>query len=59
MQYSLLYTSVTIFYWKNKYAKVLNGTATGRLRDPFVGRPGDQMMGRSGDDPGTLVIMFF
>ena len=32
------------------------GTSTERLRDPVAGRPGDQMMGRSGDIPGTLVI---
>ena len=25
MQWLLLYTSVAVFYWKNKYAKVLNG----------------------------------
>ena len=31
----------------------------GRLRDPVAGRPGDQMMGKSGDVPGTLVIHFF
>ena len=38
MQWLLLYTSVTVFYWKNKYAKVLNGTSIGRLRDPLAGR---------------------
>ena len=26
----------------------------GHLRDPVVGRPRDQMMGRSGDVPGTF-----
>ena len=31
----------------------------GRLRDPVAGHPGDQMMGRSGDVPGTSVIHVF
>ena len=31
----------------------------GHLRDPVVGRPRDQMMGRSGDVPGTSSYMFF
>ena len=35
------------------------GTSTGRLRDPVLGRPGDQMMGRSGDIPGTSIIHVF
>ena len=59
MQQFLFYSSVTVFYWKNKYAKVLNGTSTGCLRDPVAGRPEDQMMGRSGYDPGTQVIHVF
>ena len=35
------------------------GTFTGRLWVPGLGRPGDQMMGRSGDVRGTLVINVF
>ena len=35
------------------------GTSTGRLRNPVEGRPGDQMMERSGDVPGTSVIHVF
>ena len=35
------------------------GTFKGRLRDPVVGRPRDQMMGRSGDVPGRRSNMFF
>ena len=31
----------------------------GRLRDPCAGRPGDQMMGRSGDVRGTSVRYVF
>ena len=31
----------------------------GRLRDPVAGRPGDQIMGRSGDVSGTSVIHVF
>ena len=31
----------------------------GRLRDPVEECPGDQMMGRSEDVPGTLVIHVF
>ena len=34
------------------------GTSTGRLRNPVSGRPGDQMMGRSGDVPETSVLFF-
>ena len=30
-----------------------------RLRDPIAGRPGDQMMGRSGDVHRTSVIYVF
>ena len=35
------------------------GTSTRGLRDPVAGRPGDQMMGRSGDVLGTSVIHVF
>ena len=35
------------------------GTSAGRLRDPVAGRPGDQMMGRSGDVPRKAVIRVF
>ena len=35
------------------------GTFTGRLRDAVAGRPGDQIMGRSGDVRGTSVIHIF
>ena len=31
------------------------GTSMGRLRDPVAGRPGDQMMGRSGNVCGMDV----
>ena len=31
-------------------------TSTGRLRDPVAGRPGDQIMGRSGDVRETSVL---
>ena len=31
----------------------------GCLRDPVAGHPGEQMMGRSGYVPGTLVIHIF
>ena len=53
MQWLLLYTSVTVFYWKNKYAKVLNGDVHGTSTGPscrtsqapddgtFWGRPRD------------------
>ena len=34
------------------------GTSTGRLQDPVAGRPGYQVMGRSGDG-GTSVIHVF
>ena len=49
MQESLFYTSITVFYWQNKYSKVLNGDIYGTSTGPSSGRPGDQMMGRSGD----------
>ena len=35
------------------------GAFTRRLRDPVAGRPGDQMMGRSGDVRGRSVIYVF
>ena len=35
------------------------GTSTGRLQGPVAGRPGDQMMGRSGSVRGTSVIYVF
>ena len=59
MEWLLFCTSVTVFYWKNKYARILMGMSTGRLWDPVAGRPGNQMMGRSGDAPGTSVIHVF
>ena len=37
MQQSLFYTSVTVFYWKNKYAKVLNGDVHGASTGPSCG----------------------
>ena len=54
MQLSLFYTSATVFYWKNKYSKVLNGDVHGTSKDPVAGRPGDQMMGRSVDVRGEV-----
>ena len=33
--------------------------STGHLQDPVAGRPGDQMMGRSGDVPGMSAIHVF
>ena len=35
------------------------GTSTGRLEDVVAGSPRDQMMGRSGDVPGTSVKHVF
>ena len=39
--------------------QICKSSKWGRLRDPVAGRPGDQMMGRSGDVPGTSVIHVF
>ena len=33
-------------------------TSTGLLRDPVAGRPGDQIMGRSGDVRGSRSYTF-
>ena len=44
-----------IFTEKTNIQKFLMGTSTGRLRDPVARRPGDQMMGRSGDVRMTSV----
>ena len=53
MQWSLFYTFITVFYWKNKYSKVLNGDVDGTSMGPscwtfwgpsdgtFWGRPQD------------------
>ena len=37
MQWSLFYTSITVFYWKNKYSKFLNGDVHGRSTRPSCG----------------------
>ena len=55
----MYYISVSVFYRKNKYSKVLNGDVHRRLRDPVAGRPWDQMMGRSKDVRGTSVKHVF
>ena len=47
------------FIEKTHMQKFYMETSTGRLRDPLAGRPGDQMMGRSGDVPGRRSYMFF
>ena len=39
--------------------RFLMGNFTGCLRDPVAGRPGDQMMGRSGGVRGRQPHMFF
>ena len=48
-----------ICYWFLLEKQICKSSKWGRLRDPVAGRPGDQMMGRSGDVPGTLVIHVF
>ena len=48
-----------IFTEKTNIQKFLIETSMGRLRDPVARRPGDQMMGRSGDVRGTSVINVF
>ena len=55
MKWSLLYTSVTVFYWKKKYAKVLNGDVHGTSTGPSCGTS-------RGPDDGTFwgrPYMFF
>ena len=71
MEYFLFGTSVTVFYWKNKYGKVLNGDVYGKSTGPscstsrgpddetFWGRPPDVGHARSGDVPRTSVIHIF
>ena len=60
MQWLLLYTSVTFFYWKNKYAKVLNGDVHGTSMGPSCGtsrRPDDEMfLGRPQDVGHTCFL---
>ena len=55
----MYYIYVSVFYRKNKYSKVLNGDVHGHLRDPVVGSPWDQMMGRSKDVRETSVKYVF
>ena len=43
------------FTGRTNIQKFLTGTSTGRLLDTIVGRPGDQMMGRSRDLGRTSV----
>ena len=57
---SFCFTHLLLFFTgKTNIQKFEMGTSTGRLRDPVAGRPGDQMMGRSGDVRGTSVIYVF
>ena len=39
--------------------QICKSSKWGSPRDPVAGRPGYQMMGRSGDVPGTSVIHVF
>ena len=56
-QHSLNYTSIPgFFYKKNKYSKVLNGNVHGKSIQPSCRRFSYQMMGRSADVHGALVI---
>ena len=61
MQWLLLYTSVTDFYWKNKYAKVLNGDVHGTSTGPSCGtsRGPDNgtLWGRPRDDVGHICFL--
>ena len=51
---SSCFTHLLLFFTeKTNIQKFYMGTSTGRLLDPVAGRPGDQMMGRSGDVRGT------
>ena len=59
MQLPLFYTTITVCNWKNKYAKVVNGDVHGTFTRPVAGRPGDQMMGCSGDARGMSVMYVF
>ena len=59
MKKSLFYTSIIVFYWKNKYSKVLDGDVHGKPAGLSCGMPGDQIMGRSGDVCVTSVIYVF
>ena len=63
MQWLLLYTSITVFYWKNKYAKVLIGVVHRTSTVPSCERsrgPDDgTFWGRTGDVPGTSIIHIF
>ena len=54
MQYFLFYTSVTDFYWKNKYAKILSGDVHRTSKGPSCGTS-------RGPDDGTFCgsFMFF
>ena len=54
-----VHSSITVFYWKKKYSKVLNGDVHGTSTDIVAGRPGNQMMGRSADVRRTSVILVF
>ena len=48
-----------LFIGKTNIQKFEMGTSMGRLRDPVAGRPGDQLMGCSGDVRWALVINVF
>ena len=63
MQWLLLYKSVTVFYWKNKHAKVLNGdvhgTSTGSSCGTSQGPDDGTFWGRPGNVLGTSIIHVF
>ena len=48
-----------ICYWFLLEKQICKSSKWGRLRDPVAGCHGDQIMGRSGDVPGTSVIYIF
>ena len=57
---SSCFTHLLLFFTgKTNMQKLKLETSTGRLWDTAAGRPGDQIMGRSEDIPGTSVIHVF
>ena len=54
--HSSCFTHLLLFFTGKQICK---SSKWGRLRDPVAEPPGDQIMGRSRDVPGTLVIHVF
>ena len=59
MQYSLFDTTITVFYWKNKYSKVVNRDVHGTSTGPSCGTSRGPKMECLWDVRWTSIIYIF